>query len=86
MKIKCVDKRTFIITEKEAQMITDAKSYYVKINGEKYYLGKMERLFSDVYEATYLSENRIEIELEVMNDAEMETKKQNQIKQSKHSY
>ena len=65
MKISAVDKRTFIVSTKEAQALTEANSFFVTINGNVYYLAKCSLLYRDVYEVTFMSKNQIEIEVEV---------------------
>ena len=68
MKIKTVDKKVLVLSEQEAYEITKNATtvpYPFTINGNAYYLAKCVRLYSDVYEATFMSKERIEIELEM---------------------
>ena len=63
-----VDKRIFILTEQDAYNITQNACYTFKINGNDYYLAKCVLLYRDVYEATFLSYDRIEVEIEIVCD------------------
>ena len=67
MKIKCVDNRKFVIKEADVQAIQDNNVASVIINGNEYYLAQIERTCNNWFEATYMSKNQIEIELEVIN-------------------
>ena len=73
MKIQTVDVRKFLLSEQEARKIIEKATsvcYPFKIDGVAYYLGKCVRCHRDIYEATLMSKEPVEIEIEMVGDKE----------------
>lgn len=63
-----IDKRTFVVTEETARELICKAPVRLRINGVTYYVANTRRLFGETYEITLLSENAINVEIEVVYD------------------
>jgi hypothetical protein len=68
MIIKGLDKRTFVVPEETARELICKAPVRLRINGVTYYVANTLRLFGKNYEITLLSENVIDVEIEVVYD------------------
>ena len=68
MKIQAIDTKKLVLFEQDAYEITKNATSTFKINGVNYYLANCILLYRDLYEATFMSKEIIEIELEVVGD------------------
>lgn len=63
-----IDKRTFVVPEETARELICKMSASLRINGVTYYVANTRRLFGKNYEITLLSENAIDVVIEVNYD------------------
>lgn len=63
-----LDKRTFVVPEETARELICKTPASLRINGVTYYVANTRRLFGKNYEITLLSENAIDVEIEVVYD------------------
>lgn len=72
MKIKAIDRRILVVSNLEYKNIYKAmnnpRTYFCKIDGRDYYLAEINMISSNLYEVVFVSQNKIEIDMEVIEN------------------
>jgi hypothetical protein len=72
MKIKAIERRKMFVSNSEYKNIYKAmnnpRTYFCKINGNDYYLAEANMISSNLYEVVFVSQNKIEIDMEVIEN------------------